>query len=130
LHDLLRHIERHDLRIVALSVANSVDCAFARVMFHDADRAREILQLSNFAFSESDLVGVELPDSPQPYLEICMALMRGEVNIHYTYPLLYRRSDHGAIAIHVDNVDLALNTLAANGHAIITERDLLHFDEP
>ena len=32
LNELLRHLERHDLRVVALSIANSVDCAIVRVM--------------------------------------------------------------------------------------------------
>ena len=32
LHELLRHIERHDLRVVALSIVDTVDFAVARVM--------------------------------------------------------------------------------------------------
>ncbi|HVV99071.1 MAG TPA: acetolactate synthase [Planctomycetaceae bacterium] len=128
LNELLRHLERHDLRVVALSIANSVDCAIVRVMLNDTDRGRELFKLSNFAFAESDLVGVELPDDPQPYLRICMALLQAELNIHYTYPLLYRRAGHGAIALYVDDVDLALRTLTDKGHRLITETDLLHDD--
>ena len=37
---------------------------------------------------ESDLIGVELPDSPQPMLQICTALLAAEVNITQIYPLL------------------------------------------
>jgi hypothetical protein len=129
LHELLRHLERYDLRVVALSIANSVDCAIARVMLNDSDRGREVFKLSNFCFSESDLVGVELPDDPQPYLKICMALLQAELNIHYTYPLLYRRHGRGAIALYVDDVDLALKTLADKGLQIVTETDLLNDTE-
>lgn len=126
LHDLLRQLERHQLKVIALSIANSVDCAIVRVMVNDIDRCREILSLSDFTFSESDLVGVELPDDPTPYLKICLALLRVELNIHYTYPLLYRREGHGGIALYVDDVDLAINTLKELGHRLITESDLLH----
>ena len=38
LHDLLRRFESHDIRVVALSIANSVDCAFVRIMVNDATR--------------------------------------------------------------------------------------------
>lgn len=124
LHDLLRHLERHDLRIVALSIANSVDCAIARVMFNDSDRAREVFALSKFTVAESDLVGVEMPDDPTPYLKICLALLRAEVNIHYTYPLLFRRQGRGAIALYVDDIDLALRTLEHQGMHLVTEDDL------
>ena len=129
LNELLRHLERYDVRVVALSIANSVDCAIVRVMLNDSDRGRELFRLSNFAVSESDLVGVELPDDPQPYLKICMALLQGELNIHYTYPLLYRRRGRGAIAMYVDDVELAMKTLSDKGHRIITENDLMNDDE-
>lgn len=129
LHDLLRHFESHDIRVVALSIANSVDCAFVRIMVNDADRGREILQLSNFAFAEIDLIGVELPDGPQPFVQICLALLQAELNVQYTYPLLYHRSGRGAIALYVEDVDLALRTLEEKGLRIVTESDLLMDDD-
>jgi hypothetical protein len=51
---LLRRFEGHEIRVVALSIANSVDCAFVRLLVNDSDRGRELLQLSKFAFSEID----------------------------------------------------------------------------
>ena len=129
LHDLLRHLERNEIRVVALSIANSVDCAIVRVMVNNTDRAREVFQLSKFAFAESDLVGVELPDDPQPYLRICMALLAAEINISYTYPLLYRRHGRGAIAIYVDDVETALRILTEQGLGIVTEGSLQDDDE-
>ena len=129
LHDLLRNFEGRNIRVVALSIANSVDCAFVRLMVNDVDRGREVLQLNNFAFSEIDLVGVELPDGPQPFVQICLALLQAELNVHYTYPLLYWRGGHGAIAMYVDDVDLALRTLEEKGLHVITESDLLEDDD-
>ncbi|MSR59147.1 MAG: acetolactate synthase [Planctomycetaceae bacterium] len=129
LHELLRLFESHEIRVVALSIANSVDCAFVRIMVHDADRGREILQFSKFAFAEIDLIGVELPDGPQPFVQICLALLQAELNVQYTYPLLYNRGGRGAIALYVDDVDLALQTLNEKGLKIVTESDLLLDDE-
>jgi hypothetical protein len=129
LHELLRLFESHEIRVVALSIANSVDCAFVRIMVNDADRGREILQLSKFPFAEIDLIGVELPDGSQPFVQICLALLQAELNIHYTYPLLYHRSGRGAIAMYVDDVDLALRTLEEKGLNIVTESDLLMDDD-
>ena len=129
LHDLLRLFESHDIRVVALSIANSVDCAFVRIMVNDSDRGREILQFSKFSFAEIDLIGVELPDGPQPFVQICLALLQAELNVQYTYPLLYHRSGRGAIALYVDDVDLAMKTLADKGLKIVTESDLLNEDD-
>lgn len=124
LHALMRHLESHSVRIVALSIANSVDCAIVRLMVNDSDRGREILELSEFSFAEIELVGVEIPEASQPFLQICLALLQAEVNVQYTYPLLYQRG-HGAIAMFVDDIDLAIRTLEDKGMRIVTESDLL-----
>ena len=129
LHDLLRRFEGKDIRIVALSIANSVDCAIVRLMLDDTDRAREILEFNSYTFSENDLVGVELPDSPQPYVDICIALLQAELSVHYTYPLLFRRRGHGAIALYVDDLDVAMKTLREKGLTLLAERDLLEGDD-
>lgn len=129
LHDLMRLFEGRDIRVVALSIANSVDCAFVRLMVSDADRAREALTHSKFPFSETDMLGVELPDGPQPFVQICLALLQAEVNVQYTYPLLFSRDGRGAIALYVDDMDLAQQVLEAKGVNLITESDLLDADD-
>ncbi len=129
LHDLMRHLERHDLRVMALSIVDSIDCAIVRLVLDNYDRGRELFDMAKFTVFETDLIGVELPDDPQPYVKICIALLQAELNIHYTYPLLYRRRGRGAIALYVDDVDLGLKTLGQKGHRIITENDLPNDDE-
>ena len=91
LHELLRHIERHDLRVMALTIVDSVDFSVARLMLNNYERASELFKLSDFKFFETDLIGVELSKDAQPFVKVCLALLQAEINIHYTYPLLYRR---------------------------------------
>jgi hypothetical protein len=128
LHELLRHIERHDLRVMALTIVDSVDFSIARLILNNYERALELFKLSDFKFFETDLIGVELSNDPQPYVKICIALLQAELNIHYTYPLLYRRNGRGAIALYVDDVETGIKTLSDKGHRIITENDLLEYD--
>jgi hypothetical protein len=129
LNDLMRQLESIDTRVMAMSIFDSVDFAMVRLMFNDADRAREKLELSGFLFSESDVVGVQLPDGDKPFHEVCSALVKAEVNIHHAYPLLYRRNGRGAIAMFVDDVDLAVKVLSETGYRVITENDLHDDDE-
>ena len=124
LQELLRHVERHDLRVVAISMVDTVDFAIARIMLDDTDRAREIFELGGFTFLENDVVGVVLPDDPQPYLRICLCLLSAEMNIHYTYPLNYRWNGRGVIALHVEDVDQAMNVLESSDFQIVSESDL------
>jgi len=129
LNDLMRQVESLDIRVLALSIVDSVDFAIVRLIFNTSDRARETLELGGFQFNESDVVGVELPEGEKPFHEICSTLMTAEVNIHHVYPLLYRKRGHGAIALFVDDVDTALKILNSAKHRVLTESDLLDDDE-
>jgi hypothetical protein len=129
LHEMFRQVERHDLRVIGLSVVESVDFAVARVIVDNADRARELFQLAGLTVAETDVVGVELPPTSQPFVSIFTALVSAELNIHYTYPLLHRRQGRGAIVLHVDDVDQATQILSAADFRLITEGDLLDDDE-
>ena len=129
LHELLRVLERADLRVVGLSIVDSVDCVIARIIMSQAERAREFLQLSDLCFSEHDVIGLELPDEDQPFLSVCSTMLQVEVNIHYTFPLLYRRHGHDAIALYVDDLDLALDTLHRVNIKTLSEKDFEQDDE-
>uniref|UniRef100_A0A7C2JXT4 Acetolactate synthase n=1 Tax=Schlesneria paludicola TaxID=360056 RepID=A0A7C2JXT4_9PLAN len=129
LNELLRHLESLDVRVLAISIVDSVDCANVRLIFNQTDRAREKLELANYLFSESDVVGVELDDSDKPLATVCTALLKAELNIHHVAMLRYRRRGRSAVAMYVDDVDLALRTLEDAGLRIITEGDLADQDE-
>ena len=122
--EVLKRFEGTGIRVVALSINDAAECAFVRFLVSDADRGREILERSGLAIIETDLVGVELPEGPQPLLRVCTALLQAELNIIQAYPLIVRPHGNPAVAIMVENIELAMETLLAKGFRIITEGDL------
>ena len=125
LMEVVRRFEGSNVRIVALSITDSAECAFVRFLLNRPEEGREILERAGLAIIESDLVGVELPPGPQGLLHVCTALLQAEVNIIQAYPLLVRPHGRPAVALMVDNIDIGLETLAAKGFAMLTEGDLL-----
>ena len=123
--ELVRRFEGTGIRIVALSINDSAECAFVRFLVSHPERGREILERAGLAMIESDLIGIELPDSTQPLLEVCSALLQAEINIAQTYPLLTPEGSPPAVAVMVDNTDLAVEVLASKGFRILNEDDLL-----
>ena len=64
LMDVVRRFEGSNVRIVALTISDSTECALVRFLLSDPEQGREILERAGLAIVESDLIGVELPDSP------------------------------------------------------------------
>lgn len=125
LSGLLRKFQNTSVRIVALNIQDSTECCIVRFVFSHPEQAREILERAGLAIIEGDLVAVLLHEVPQPMLNVCDALLRAEINLTQSYPLLVRSEGQMAVALMVDNVDLAQQTLADHNFHMITEHELL-----
>lgn len=127
--EVVRRFEGSRVRIVALSINDATECAFVRFLLSHPEQGREILERAGLAMIESDLLGVELPTGTQPLLQVCTALLQAEVNIVQAYPLIARPHGRPAVALMVDNLEMAMETLANKGFTMITEGDLSEEDE-
>lgn len=121
---LVKRIETANLRVCALSVQDSADCAVIRLVVSEPERAVEVLEQAGFAYCEVDLLVVELHATRQPLMEICTTLLQGEINIFYCYPLLVSPHGRPAMAFHVENHEEAAELMRRKGLVVLTEADL------
>ena len=121
---VVKRFETSDNRIVSLTVVDSADCAIVRIVLSDPERAIEVFRQANLPVTESDLLVVQLPEGPQPLLQICKALLVAEINLHYAYPLLVGPGGRAALALHVEDHEAAAATLIGQGFKLFTENDL------
>jgi hypothetical protein len=121
--NVVRRFESTDVRIISLTIVDSADCAIVRLVLSDPERASDIFRQDNIPMTVSDLLVVQLPEGPQPLLQICKALLAAELNIHYAYPLLIGPHGKAAVALHVDALETAVGTLSSAGFVIFTEAE-------
>ena len=126
--EVIRRFEGSRVRIVALSISDTAECALVRLLVSHPEQGREFLERAGLAIIETDLIGVDLPAGGQPLLQICTALLQAEVNIVQAYPLLIRPRGRAAVALMVDNIEIAQETLAVKGFSMVTEADLQEDD--
>ena len=122
---LTRLLEQTDIRILAISVVNSVDCAVIRMIVDDPDEAHQRFSECGFSVSEAELIVVSLPPGKRALLGTWTALMAGEVNVMYTYPLLVQPHGRPALAVQADSLDMATNVLRNNKFDVLDQSDLL-----
>ena len=122
---LTRLFDRTETRILAISVINSVDCAICRMILDDPDKAYDVLSGARFQVSETELIVVSLPHGKRALLGIWAALLGGEINIFYTYPLLTQPGGSTAIAVCTDSIEQAITILRERGFEVLGQQDLL-----
>lgn len=121
---LTRLFDTAEVRMRAVSVEGSIDCAIVRLLVNDPDTAHEMLSDAGFATTETELIVVELPPGKRGIMRVCEALITGEININYIYPLLPGHHGEACVAIQVDNLGQASSVLAMNNFHVLDQSDL------
>ena len=123
LYDLVDLFEAHPLRVVAFSVLEASDHAVVRMVATKPDLARQILRGEKLAFSESEILIVELgPD--QRLSDLCQALLSAELNIYYAYSLMVRPHGATTVGLHCDDQILGGQLLQRKGFKLVDEEEL------
>jgi len=122
---LTKLFDQSDIRILAVSVVYSVDCAICRMILDEPDRAYEVLTQARFQVSETEMVAVCLPHGKRALLDTWAALLAGEISIHYTYPLLIRPKNCAAIVVLPDNIEAAIRLLRNRKFEVLSQQDLI-----
>lgn len=123
LHDLTALLKANNVHVIALTVLDTTDSAIVRLIVDDPDKARELMINNDFPFSESDVLAVEIRDESD-LAQVLKALLVAEINIHYVYTFLKRPGDRTALALNVEDADVAAQSLNHHGFKVLTQKDI------
>ncbi len=122
--DIVKMFSQASIHVVALSILDTSDAAIVRLVADDPDRARALLSEHGLAFTEVSLVVVELSSSAADLKAVLTALLQAECNIHSSYSLLTRPRGKAALALHVEDSEVAGSVLQSNQFKLLTQRDI------
>ena len=122
--DIVKLLSTHHTHVVALSVSESTDSAIARIIASDPQQVEKLFRENNVGFGVSQVVVVEMREVATQLVRLLAALVMGEVNVHFAYPLLIRPRGFSAIALHVDDTDCASAVLTGEGFKMLSQDDI------
>jgi hypothetical protein len=123
LHDLVELFELKHCEIAAISVHEASDHAVVRLIPTKAALSRRVLEESQLAFTQRDVLVVELSHN-HTLSGMCLSLLRAELSIHFAYPLMHRAAMQPTIALAVDDMTLAGQILRRKEFRLLGEADL------
>ena len=112
------------INIRALSLADTSDFGILRLIVNDTENAFKVLREKNFTVSKTEVIGVEVPDTPGGLAQILQVLDKNDVNVEYMYAFVERSGDNAVIIFRFDNIDEAIKALSSNNIKIIEGRKL------
>ena len=123
LNEIIRLLSNRAVHIMALSILDTTDSSIVRIIVDYPSEARKLLDEHMFSFVMSDLVAVEL-GSTDEIERVTNALVQAEINIHYIYPFIYRPNNTSALAISLEDNELAAETLTRHQLRLLGQNDI------
>lgn len=103
------------INIRALSIADTSDFGILRLIVNDPDKAYKVLKDAGFTVSETDVIAVEVPDSPGGLAGVLDIMGNASINIEYLYAFIGKASEDALVIFKVEHPDKAIATFNENG---------------
>ena len=123
LNEIIGLLSVHEVHIMALSILDTTDSSIIRIIVDYPEEAQKLLIEHQFSFVQSELLAVELT-SEADIRKVTSALVQAEINIHYTYPFVSRPNNRSALAISLEDNELAAETIKLHQLKIIGQDDI------
>ena len=123
LHDLTSLLKQGEVHVMAITVLDTTDSSIVRLIVDDPDRARELMINNDFPYTESDVLAFEIDDESE-LKGVLSALLEAEINVHYIYSFIKRPMGKAALAINVEDPEVASQALEQRGFKALAQSDI------
>jgi hypothetical protein len=112
------------VNIRALSLADTADFGILRLIVNNTDRAKLSLRESGFTVAKTEVVALEVPDSPGGLAGILSTLDKAGINVEYMYAFIQRSGENAIIIFRFDELDKATRVLLDAGVRVLRAEEV------
>ena len=124
LYEVTSALAEQGVNIRALSIADTTDFGILRLIVDRPSDAVAALRRHGITVSETDVIGVEIPDRPGGLAGVLKHLADANINIEYSYAFLGKASIDALVLFKVDDMDRAVEVLQENGVRVLTADEM------
>ncbi|MBQ9988731.1 MAG: ACT domain-containing protein [Clostridia bacterium] len=115
--------------LIALSIADTTDFGIMRCIVNKPDKAVKLLSENGFAVSTTDVLAVQVPDTPGGLSKVLNLLNESQINVEYLYSFVRTPNDSALILFRVHDNEKCMNVLQDNGITFFSGEEIYSLSE-
>ena len=122
LTEVLEVLGRENIRITALSVADTTEFGILRIIVSEPEKAKSLLKEQMFTVNITEVISVMAPDEAKYYAKVLRILSDIDISVEYTYA--FSTGKKSIIVLRCSNNEKAIETLKAHEMELLKASDL------
>ncbi|HEX2919937.1 MAG TPA: hypothetical protein VHO50_02105 [Bacteroidales bacterium] len=122
LTEVLEVLGEQNIRITALTVADTSEFGILRLIVSDPDKAKELLRNHSFTVNLSDVISIVAPSEAKDYARVLRILSDRGISVEYTYA--FPSGKKSVIIVRCSNTAEAIKELKSHEMELLKASDL------
>ncbi len=115
----LEILSEADINIRAMCMADTSEFGILRLVVDDPLKGKEVLEENNFIVKLTDIIGVEMNDTPGGLTTVLKIIRENEIDLEYLYAFTHDKVGKAILLLHADDIDKLISSLQDNNIVIV-----------
>jgi hypothetical protein len=112
------------INILTFALADTQQFGILRLVAHDGEKAKKVLERAGLVVKLTDVVALEVPDRPGGLADVLEVLENAQVNVEYMYAFTAKQNGKGLLLFRFDKPEAAIAALQAKKMNAVGTADL------
>ncbi len=119
LAEITKVLNKSNIDIRALSIADTKDFGILRLIVNDPDKAVHVLKVDGFTVSLTKVIGIGIDDKPGGLAKAMQILDDEEISVEYMYAFMSKMEETAYVILRVENNEKAIEVFQKNNFSIL-----------
>ena len=111
------------VNIRALCMADTSEFGILRLVVADPIKGKEALEENNFLVKITDIIGVEMNDTPGGLTTVLDVIKDNLIDLEYLYAFSHDKEEKAILLLHADDIDKLISVLSKNNIPIVSAEE-------
>lgn len=113
-----------NVNIRAMCMADTSEFGILRLVVDDPIKGKEALEENNFLVKITDIIGVEMNDTPGGLTAVLDVIKENLIDLEYLYAFSHDKEDKAILLLHADDIDHLITVLSDNNIPIVSAEEV------
>lgn len=124
LSDICAMLGEAAINIRALTIAETESFGVLRLVVDKPKEVVELFRKNNVTANLTEVVAVEVPDTPGGLAQVLNVLRGNDVNVEYMYGFVEKQTENALLVFRFDNPEKAQQVLVQNSISVVDEKGI------